>query len=87
MAATFYQYSKDNWVVDVVVAGSFSNDDDDDNVKNKLFCKQDNSFARASHFFGNTLLVFEEHLRLTKHPFMSWNCRETDKCFENGKFT
>ena len=51
MAATVYQYSKDNWVVDVVVAGSFSNDDDDDNVKNKLFCKQDNSFARASHYF------------------------------------
>ena len=51
MAATVYQYSKDNWVVDVVVAGSFSNDDDDDNVKNKFFCKQDNSFARASHFF------------------------------------
>ena len=52
MAATFYQYSKDNWVVDVVVTGSFSNDDDDDNVKNKLFCKQDNSFARASHLFS-----------------------------------
>ena len=78
MAATFYQYSKDNWVVDVVVTGSFSNDDD----VNKT------TALHVHHtFFGNTLLVFEEHLRLTKHPFMSWNCRETDKCFENGKFT